>query len=51
MMAGLLFLAALLVMVIIFEVKTLNMLYNARRRKALKKRFNEVVKDWTRNDS
>jgi hypothetical protein len=47
MMAGLVFLVALCVMVIIFEVKTLNMLYNERRRKDLKKRFNEVVKNFT----
>jgi hypothetical protein len=47
MMAGLVFLVALCVMVIIFEIKTLNMLYNERRRKDLKKRFNEVVKNFT----
>jgi hypothetical protein len=47
MMAGLVFLTALLVMVIIFEVKTLNMLYNEAKRKALTQRFNEVVKNFT----
>jgi hypothetical protein len=45
-MAGLVFLVAVSVMVIIFEVKTLNMLYNERKRKDLKKRFNEVVKNF-----
>jgi hypothetical protein len=46
-MAGLLFLTALCVMVIIFEVKTLNMLYTESKRKDLTKRFNEVVKNFT----
>lgn len=47
MMTGLVFLTALCVMVIIFEVKTLNMLYDERKRKDLTKRFNEVVKNLT----
>ena len=43
-MFALLILAALLVMVIIFEVKTLNMLYNESKRKALVSKFDEIVK-------
>jgi hypothetical protein len=43
-MYGFLILAALCVMVIIFEIKTLNMLYNETKRRALTTKFEDIVK-------
>lgn len=49
-MLGLAFLLWIAVMVVVFEVMTLRHLYDQRKRKQLREKFSEVVKDWTGHD-